>query len=202
MTGDGSQSSLTINAEAFVTYYVIVSGYKTDARGDYALNITEDNNVTPECTSSAQCAANERCEANQCVLAPAETTPLCDHFRDESLIDSDYPVELTGTLSANVVENCDDREGADYDIRWYPIQSGTYTIRVESEQSTPLILGIYEGCNSYSGRRVSCTNDWSALNYETAEVVVDVDTIDEYEIVVSGQDSDDNGRFTVTITQD
>ena len=109
--GDGSQSSLTINAEAFVTYYVIVSGYKTDARGDYALNITEDNNVTPECTSSAQCAANERCEANQCVLAPAETTPLCDHFRDESLIDSDYPVELTGTLSANVVENRDDREG-------------------------------------------------------------------------------------------
>ena len=49
---------------------------------------------------------------------------------------------------------------------------------------------------------MSCTNDWSALNYETAEVVVDVDTIDEYEIVVSGQDNDDNGRFTVTITQD
>lgn len=200
--GDGSQSSLTLTVEAFTTYYVVVSGYKTDARGNYVLNIAEDNDVTPECTTSNQCAANERCEANRCVLAPAETSPLCDHFRDASLIDSDYPVELTGTLSTNVVENCEDNDGPDYDIRWYPIQSGTYTIRAESEQSTPLILGIYEGCNSYSGRRVSCINDWFSLNYESTELTVDVDAIDEYEIVVSGQDSDDNGRFTVTITQD
>jgi hypothetical protein len=45
-------------------------------------------------------------------------------------------------------------------------------------------------------------NEWSALDYEETELIVNVDTIDEYELVISGQDSDDIGAFTVTITQE
>ena len=100
------------------------------------------------------------------------------------------------------VENCDETDGPDYDIRWYPIQSGTYGIRVESNSGAALILGVYEGCNDYSGRRVQCVNEWSALDYEETGLIVNVDTIDEYELVISGQDSDDAGAFTVTITQE
>ena len=100
------------------------------------------------------------------------------------------------------MDNCDETDGPDYDIRWYPIQSGTYSIRVQSDSESALILGIYEGCNDYSGRQVECVNDWTALDYEETEITVNVDTIDEYELVISGQDSDDAGAFTLTITQE
>jgi hypothetical protein len=199
--GAGSQSSITMNAQAFETYYVLVSGYKTEAAGNYTLNITGSGSSVPECTSSAQCSGNQRCENERCVT-DTQTSALCDRFRDDSLIDSDYPVTVNASLTQNTVENCDETDGPDYDIRWYPIQSGTYGIRVESNSGAALILGIYEGCNDYSGRGVQCVNEWSALDYEETGLIVNVDTIDEYELVISGQDSDDTGAFTVTITQE
>ena len=190
-----------MNAQAFETYYILVSGYKTEAAGNYTLNITGSGSVTPECTSSVQCEANQRCENERCV-DDVQTSALCDRFRDGSLIDSDYPVTVTASISQNTVDNCGETDGPDYDLRWYPIQSGTYSIRVQSNSGAALILGIYEGCNNYSGRQVECVNDWSALDYEETELTVNVDTIDEYELVISGQDSDDSGAFTLTITQD
>jgi hypothetical protein len=199
--GAGSQSSITLDAQAFESYYVLVSGYKTDAKGNYSLNVSEGGMTSPECTSSAQCAANQRCENERCVLEPTETSPLCDRFRDDSLIEANYPINETYSLTTNSLSNCDDNDGPDYDIRWYPIQSGTYSIRVESNTGAALVLGIYEGCNDFTGALVSCVDDWFSLNYEEAEITVDVDAIDEYEIVVSGQDSDDLGEFTLTIEQ-
>ena len=199
--GAGSQSSITFDVQAFETYYVLVSGYKTDATGNYTLNISEGGMTSPECTSSAECAVNQRCENEQCVVEPTETSDLCDRFRDDSIIESNYPITETYSLTTNTLSNCGDNDGADYDIRWYPIQSATYSIRVESGTNAPLVLGIYEGCNDYTGALVSCVDNWSALDYEETELTVDIDTVDEYEIVVSGQTNDDLGAFTLTIEQ-
>ena len=63
-------------------------------------------------------------------------------------------------------------------------------------------LGIYEGCSDFDGAQVACVDDWSTFTYEETILTVDVDDIDEYRIVVSGQDESEDGNVRIEITQE
>lgn len=198
--GSGDTSELEFSAEAFQTYFVVVTGYKTQQSGDYVLNISDSGDNTPECTLSSQCDSNERCENGNCIVRPDSNTVLCDHFRDESLISADYPQTVSGTLGDNFFDNCGETSGNDFDIVWYPILSGTYAIRAESTGDARLVLGLYRGCNDFNGERVLCEDEWASFTYEETAITVDVEVIEQYRIVVSGQGEGDTGSVRVTIS--
>ena len=200
--GDGSTSEAEFSATAFNTYYVVVTGYKTAQEGNYVLNITESGGATPECTLSSQCASNERCDNGNCIVRPDSDSALCDHFRDESILSREYPQQISGTLNSSFIDNCGETSGKDFDVAWYPIVSGRYTIRAESIGTSRIILGLYEGCSDHAGAQVACVDDWSTLTYEETVLNVDVEAINEYRIVVSGQDETEDGSVRINISRD
>ena len=199
--GAGSQSSITLDAQAFETYYILVSGYKTEDAGNYTLNITEGDMTSPECTSSAQCETDQRCVDGVCVSTPSDNN-LCDHFLYDAIYGPSYPIIEGGSLTEDVVNNCGTGTGGDADFRWFPIRSGNYTINADAVSSDNVSLALHSDCgNNGTGEELACVDDWLSAE-ERLQVTVDIDDISGYRIVVSGRDANSDGAIVLTIECD
>ena len=201
-SGNVLNGQFTFSAQAFTSYYIIVSASRSLWGGAFELVITEvQQEPEPECSFDFQCDSGELC-SNDGDCVSSDQSNLCAHALYEAIYGPNYPMVITGSMADDVVGNCGNgtSTGGDADFRWFTIRGGEYKLTAHAENAGENVsLAIYDDCGSgnTTTERV-CENRWSNAD-EEVNLTVDIATTSAYRVVVSGRGFNSDGDITLTI---
>jgi hypothetical protein len=180
-------SLLNFNAEAGVTYRIVVDGYDGSAHGDYDLSITDVGG--PAC-GDGSCNGDETCFSCE-----HDCGPCCTEITSGSSVSGS-----TTAATDDYSSSCADDGGRDVCYSWTPTVSGIYELDTCGDGTDfDTVLSIRAAtlsspeitCNDDD--RVSCTNLRSKISFNAVAG-------NQYWIVVDGFQAGEYGNFVLNLS--